>query len=186
VTAYRLVTEPALVESLRERESQLDEQGLVLNASQRFAAKMVGLMVGGALLAFGGMKLSIALDRGKSNVAFLIVLLVIVGILTLVSLSRVRRVSPRGRAELARQRAMAQATLVRGRAPQGEAALPLVAALGLTALPFLPAGAIESMWPRYNQVGSGCGSTSGCGSSCSSGGGDGGGSGCGGCGGGGD
>jgi uncharacterized protein (TIGR04222 family) len=160
----------------------LAAQGLVDTAEERRMRRNFALAALGVLVGVAFMKVAYALSRGRSNVAFLIILMVISCIVVLAI--SMRRRTGRGSEMLASVK-----TLLNrlhgdtGRLKAGgqtNEALLLAAAFGLAALPTAAFPVVEQMFPRPQGGGdSGGGSdSSSCSSSC------GGGGGCGGCGGG--
>lgn len=181
-------------------ESRLRTEQLLSEPPAKRAMLIVATCGALVLLALGGYKLAIALSRGRSNVGFLIALMVISTIVVFaVSYASVGRVSARGkswleRLELAFEKLKSRAVSATAQADDA-ALLLLVSTYGISVLEDTIYSSYPKMFKRAAERGGGggsCGSGwsgSGCGSSCSSGsscGGGGGGGGCGGCGGGGD
>lgn len=137
------------------------------------------------LATVGGIKVSLALERGRTNVGFLIILMVIAIAVAVKTISP--RLTSTGSAMLADVQTLyaglkGRATQIR---PGGATLEPLMlaAAFGVGALPGDGFAYTKTLFPRaQSSTGSSCGSSSGssCGSSC---GGGGCGGGCGGCGG---
>lgn len=178
---------PALLEPyFSSYESRLRAQELLAPPEQRRA--FMGIWLGGAavILGLGGYKLFVALEKGRHNVGFLI-LMAIVGlvVLSMVCL-RQRRLTARGAAYL-KQLQLAFERL-KARAPQlgrnsDPGLLLLLGVFGVTALTGTPYDYYHTMFRRSAASVGGCGGGGGCGSSCGGGGGGCGGGGCGGCGG---
>ena len=155
----------------------------LLPGSERRAARTQQLTVALALLiGLAGAKVFVALSRGRSNVAILVILTVI-ACFTARRLARPFRTA-RGTAVLADLRRLFARLRTRGRSLQaktGNADAALLAAVfGLGALPAPAFGYARKLYPRRASGDSGsgaCGSScgSGCGDGCGGGGGGGGG-----------
>jgi uncharacterized protein (TIGR04222 family) len=157
----------------------LRQAGLVADESEYRRRQPAFYLVGGALLALAAIKIFIALGRGHSNVAFLIILAVIALIWTW-AIFNGRRTSAGALALRNQQTLLARLKdRVKRLAADGSTneAVLVAATFGLVALP-------SKQYPFAKQLrrsidaqsnSSGCGSSSGCGG--------GGGGGCGGCGG---
>jgi uncharacterized protein (TIGR04222 family) len=153
-----------------------------LQQSEALARSRTALAIGaGLLLALAGARFVEAALLHHRNVAFLIIELVVAETL-LFALGRPARLTPRGRAYLAKLKlALAPAAALApnplGPAAAGAVALPLlVAATGFEGLAGTPYASMRTIFPRSSDsCGGGCGSSGGDG-----GGGDGGGGGCGG------
>lgn len=164
----------------------LEEQGLLPTDPVRRMRKTIQTVAIALLLGVGGIKLLVALSRGRYNVIFLIVLMFIATAAT-VFLCTPRRTRA-GDAFLEDLRALYAGLANRAHAIRrgGETieVLMLAAVFGVSVLPF---GYARTLFPKASKAGSSggsscgssCGSFSGssCGSSCGGGGG-----GCGGCG----
>ena len=173
-----------LDETCRPFAENLQEHGLLPDETakkRRWTATMLALLL---LLGVSGIKLAVALQRGKHNVIFLIVVTVI----AVVVAWRVGnpRVTLRGKAFLEDLRLLYRglkdrASSVHSGGATAEA-LMLAAVFGLAALPVASFAYSRSLFPKAQSSTSGCGTSCGssCGSSC---GGGGCGGGCGGCGG---
>ena len=158
-------------------ENQLMQAGLLPDSSVRdgqLLRMMIGLVV---LLGIGITKLYVAIVGGHTNVAFLIILMIVFTIVV-IKVSRPRRTKEGDRA-VADLRTLfgdlkaRQAEMSGGASPVEYAMMAAV--FGAATIP-----EAKALFPRAGS--SDCGSS--CGSSSGDGGGDGGGSGCGGCGGG--
>ena len=169
-----------LERSLREVKLLPDEA----TQRQRLGRLMLAMAV---LWAVAGLKIVVALSRGRRNVGFLIVLAVVFAFAAAAASFRTR--TARGDAVLADVRRLfehlrSRVSSLRRGGSTAEATL-LAAAFGISALPTLEWAYAQALYPRAarsnsSSCGSSCGSSS-CGSSSSCGGGCGGG-GCGGCG----
>jgi uncharacterized protein (TIGR04222 family) len=168
-------TEP----EMRGYENQLMQAGLLPDSSVRdgqLLRMMIGLVV---LLGIGITKLFVAIAGGHSNVAFLIILMIVFTVVV-IKVSRPRRTKEGDRAienlrTLFGDLKTRQSSMAGGASPVEYAMMAAV--FGAATIP-----EAKALFPR-------AGGSSDCGSSCGSsssgdGGGDGGGSGCGGCGGG--
>ncbi|HKH47357.1 MAG TPA: TIGR04222 domain-containing membrane protein [Thermoanaerobaculia bacterium] len=178
----------AISTHLREIEEELARQGLLPTHAWRSAFRALSALAGLAVLGLGLAKLLVAFSRGKSNVGFLILLLIGFGI-AVIRLLPVPRQTRAGRRYLdwlqESHRGLFQMFTSGRRGGAGEMALA-AGIYGLAAVPdLIPLGAaFQPVRPvRGDSGSSSCGSG---GSSCSSGsscGGGCGGGGCGGCGG---
>jgi uncharacterized protein (TIGR04222 family) len=186
--AADIFTDPKLVAACGPFRQMLEEQGLLPTDAVRWMRKTVQTVAIVLLQGTAGIKLFVALSRGRYNVIFLIVLMFIATAVT-VFLCNPRRTRA-GDAFLEDLRALYAGLAGRARAirPGGETieTLMLAAVFGVSVLPF---GYAKTLFPKASKPGlsgsSSCGSSSGsaCGSSCgSSCGGGGCGGGCGGCG----
>lgn len=177
-----------------ELRDSLASKGLVPDAAQRrlrtwSALAAVVLLAGGA-----GVKILVALSRGKSNVGFLVILAIAFSVAAFFVAHRPMR-TPRGSAALADLRRLLEDARRRFSDTSAEAEFALLAAVfGAGNLPFHGrATRLKRLFPKASTSSSscsGCGTgwawSSGCGSSAGSSGGGcggGGGGGCGGCGG---
>lgn len=162
---------------------ELAAQGLVASDAERRETRTFVLVALAVLAGVAFVKIAYALSHGRSNVAFLVILMV-VSCIVVVSVS-MRRRTARGTEMLESVKTLLKR--LRGDTGRLKAggetneALLLAAAFGLAALPAAAFPVVEEMFPRP-QAGSGDGGSSDSGSSCSSS--CGGGGGCGGCGGG--
>lgn len=166
-----------------ECQPELARMGLVPDASRQ-GVRAVLLFAGACLLAtVAGIKILVALSRGRPNIALLIIEALVFCVLLYKVTNPLR--TPAGSALLADLRTLFAGLQQRGRSfVQGvdtqDFAL-LMAVFGMTALP--PAFSFGRLFPQAantssSSCGSGCGTSSDGGSSC----GGGGGGGCGGCG----
>lgn len=193
--ATDIFTDPELSEACVPYESTLTRLGLLPDADTRRARHRRLAFAVAVLALLAGTKIVVALQRGRTNIGFLIVLALVACVIAW-ALSMARRTG-RGDALLADLRRLfgrlrERAASVRPGGATAEAAL-LAAVFGLGALPAGGFGYVRRLYPRSVERDSSlssfwCGSS--CGSSCGGGGGgggagDGGGGGCGGCGGGG-
>jgi uncharacterized protein (TIGR04222 family) len=168
-----------LAESLRDQQ--------LLPGPERYSAAW-RTWLGGAImiLTFGGFKLAIALSKGRSNIAFLLVF-ALIGLLVLGIFCAVPRVTRRGKDYMVRLReafeGLKPRVLIEPSQVGYDPALILVPAVfGVAALAGTPYGYVPDLFKSAAASGGGCGG--GCGAS--GGGCGGGGGGCGGgCGGGG-
>jgi uncharacterized protein (TIGR04222 family) len=163
-------------------EEPLQRYRLVPDARLRIIRFLLLMAALAAILGVGGIKLAVALSAGRSNIGFLIVLMIFAVILAIGLRGPYR--TAMGESYLASIRNMfaglhGRASDIRPGSGSREllwlSALFGIAALPTSAFPFVP-----TLWPRPVQA-----SGSSCGSSCGSGGGGGcggGGGGCGGCG----
>ncbi len=165
---------------------RMTEERLV-SAGQPQATLMWMLFGVAVILGLGGIKLAIALSRGRHNVGFLIAM-GLISTVVLIVLCRAPRLTKRGREYL--ERVQEAFSLQRARAtfdtsPQVDATLPLLVGLfGVGVLSGTSHGYFNDIFKKSSSGGwsSGCGA--GCGSGCGGGCGGGGcGGGCGGCGG---
>jgi uncharacterized protein (TIGR04222 family) len=179
-------------------ESQLARLGLLPDAEVKAARRVRLVMAIGLLWGVALIKILIALERGRSNIAFLIIFTIIAAIVC--AKLAFPRLTSRGVAMLAGLRGLFSS--LKQRAPtinpgtHPDELLLLGAVFGAAALPLSAAPHARTLFPQASasqssSCGSSCSSSCGSASSCG-GGGDGGGSscggggGCGGCGGGGD
>ena len=175
--------------SFASMQSDLERNGLLVSDEQRRGLWGFTALALLAVPGLGLVKLVVALERGRTNVGFLIVLTLLFFFLVR-WVMKLPRQTPAGRKYVAwlqaSHKGLAQ-QVADGRRPGDETAL-LMGIYGLAALPItLPymndlRRAIQPPGSSSGDSGSGCGSDSGGGGD----GGGGGGGGCGGCGGGGD
>jgi uncharacterized protein (TIGR04222 family) len=165
----------------------LEADGLLNGAAVRSAATRVRLYGSAALVIFAGLRLLEAFSLHHRNIGFLLLML-FVSLVLLFALTKVPRLSRRGRAYLQRLQAAlrpagAAPGVAGGAGAAGAALLPIfVAATGLQALAGTEFAPIDKLFPARVSSGGdsgGCGSSGGSSSSCGGGGGCGGG-GCGG------
>jgi uncharacterized protein (TIGR04222 family) len=161
----------------------LEAERFLTDATVRAASRRVAAYGAIALVLFAGLRLLEAFSRHHRNVGFLIVEAV-VAVSVLAAVTRVGRLSRRGRAYLQRLQAALRPSAGLTAVAAGAAVLPIfVAASGMSALAGTEYAPVRQLFPRQASSGgcgaggSGCGSSSG--SSCGGGGGCGGG-GCGG------
>lgn len=187
ITQAQALVEQAVRPQLQEIQRELGEQGLAPGPKRRSALQMLRFVTWLAVVGLGLAKLWVALDRGRSNVGFLIVLLVVFWVTTLAALKPPLRTSAgAGYLKWLREshRELIQRLETSRPNSSGEYALAtgIYGLAGLTTIPVL--AALDSAYrPRHTGDSSGSGGDSG--SSSDGGGGDSGGGGCGGCGGGG-
>lgn len=169
-------------------EERLRQEQLLTVPAQ--LEQLVRLWCGGmlAIVGLGGYKLLIALSRGKHNVGFLVLLMIVGTVLLTIICSRKGRLSARGQDYLARLQLGFGGLRTRARSAQERQAEPslllLMSVFGVTALGDTPFDYYPAMFHRSSVGGSGGSFGSSCGSSCGGAGGGCGGGGCGGCGGG--
>lgn len=163
---------PAVAEALGQLEDTLRKQELLLDRASHHRVKMARLWLTFALMAFGLIKLGVALDRDHHNVLFLVLL---IG-LTPWALFR-RTFDPPTTYGATRTLAGLSSMLAHARTapPTSPEALFIAATLGATAAGWAPTLALAFPPPPTigSHAGSSCSSSS-CGSGC--------GGGCGGCG----
>lgn len=180
-----LADETLRMTAATECESQLVRAGLLPDETMK-ANRLWLLMIASLTLGFvAGLKMLIALSRGRTNIALLIIAVVVFGFVIHRVTNPFRTVA--GDAMLADLRTLFGALKHRVSSfsldvPSGGNEIALAAAVfGIGSLP-ASVGSLETIFRKpASQSSSGCGSSSGssCGSSC---GGGGGGGGCGGCG----
>ncbi|HBL27495.1 MAG TPA: hypothetical protein DD490_11725 [Acidobacteria bacterium] len=182
----------ALGTDLEDVEEELSRQGLLLSAKQKTRLRGNALLAGALVVGLGMAKVVVALDRGRTNVAALVILLAVFTALIFFLLRPPLR-TPAGQRYLdwaqEAHRGLLRLLQQGRRDNSGEIALA-AGIFGLAAIPGLSALDL-ALRPEEPQHGGGCGSgTSGVGSCSSGGSGDGGcggggcgGGGCGGCGG---
>jgi len=164
-------------EPLRSLAAKLESAGLMLDGKLRGERVLLTLAVVAALWLMAGIKIAVALGRGRTNIGFLILLASVASIAAIVMFYRTARTRAGGRA--------LSALTNLNRRPVGTGSnfseVMLYAAIFGVAATQLEANPYYRKPNEGGESGSGCGSSSGDsgGSSC------GGGSGCGGCGGGG-
>jgi uncharacterized protein (TIGR04222 family) len=168
-----------LAAAITDYEHRLRSAGLLPNAEAQRLRRVLFALAIAALAGVGGAKVFVALSSGRTNVAFLIVLMVVAIVLAVkiwnpyrTSLGNDYLASVRGLFGNLRQRAP---SLRPGR--ETRELLWLTALFGVAMLPSTTFPAIAYVWPRPTSSGG-----SSCGSSGSSSCGGGGGGGCGGCG----
>lgn len=178
---HQLRRDEAVRAACKSYAQDLERRGLLADAPERSARRRLCLFTLAALVGLAWIKVRLALQRGHHNVAFLVILAVIVSIAALVICAHRR--TRRGDEALSGLRTLMQR--LRGRAGEllsGGAtneALLLASVFGLSVLSGPAFGFIGQLFPQAGKRSGSCGSS--CGSSCSSGG-CGGGGGCGGCG----
>jgi uncharacterized protein (TIGR04222 family) len=185
-TPAELIADAGVAEAVSlECEPELIRRGLLPTAEQKSARVRLFLLAGGTLGAVALIKIAVALARGRSNVAFLVILgVAFLGALFVVTHPRL---TPAGKALVDDLRTLFSGLKERAasmRPQQGGADFALLAAVyGVSAaLPVYPDA--QRLFPRATDSSSSS-SGSSCGSSCGSSGGSscgGGGGGCGGCG----
>lgn len=184
--ADRLATSPEFKRAIDGIAAALAAEGAVVGPAANEAARRDAALAVVALAAVAAAKIWIALDRGRTNVWFL-VLLAAVGVCVAVAFGRRRLTTPVGTARLAALRRLAPRS--RDAADPAATAL-MVGAWGLIGFtdPWAVEmrGALHDPRQRRGDGGGGCGATysGGCGAASGGdgggGGGDGGGGGCGG------
>lgn len=169
-------------------ESRLNSDGLLNTETVQARAQQVRLLLMAVVLGLGGYKLAVALSRGRTNVAFLVIM-GIVGFVFARKVSRASRLSRRGKTYLKRLQAKLEGgkAAIHGVEGVGDANFALMVALfGFSLLAGTAyAGYMDTLTSRVplaSDGSGGCGAGGGCGGSSSGCGGGGGG--CGGCGGG--
>ncbi|HEX2224661.1 MAG TPA: TIGR04222 domain-containing membrane protein [Thermoanaerobaculia bacterium] len=177
----------ALGSSIAPIRDDLERNGLLVSDEQRKGLRPFTALAFLAIPGLGLVKLAIALDRGRTNVGFLILLILLYAFLTW-RVMKAPRQTPAGRKYLAWLQSSHKELVNRvaqNRRSEGELVL-LMGIFGVAALPTLPY--MHDLRRAMQPMSSSSGDS---GSSSSDGGGDGGGGGCGGggcggCGGGGD
>lgn len=164
----------------------LMHHGLIPDPALR-AARLRGRLVALAILiGLAGVKINVALGRGRTNIVFLIVLAIVFAVVTMVITAGTR--TARGAAFLQDLRLLFSRLRQRVSALEPGTATPDVmlaaAVFGVGVLPASRFAYVRQLFPSASSTSSSCGSSSGCGGG-SGGGCGGGGGGCGGCGGGG-
>jgi uncharacterized protein (TIGR04222 family) len=164
-----------------------ESESLVPSARRRDAAWTVGASGAAVMLGLGAYKVLVALEKGRHNLGFLIVLQVI-ALVALITVCRPRRLSRRGAIYL--QELQARFAPIQQRVKAGRTLVPdaaLLLGVSLFGMGLLDGTPLEFMHKTFQRSASsgGCGGGGGCGGSgCSGGCGGGGcGGGCGGCGG---
>jgi uncharacterized protein (TIGR04222 family) len=187
--ASSVFDDSSVAASTSELERSLRQVKLLPDAATQ-TARLGRLFLALAVLwGVAGLKIVVALSRGRRNVGFLVVLAIVFAIVA--AAVSFRRRTARGDAVLSDVRRLFEhlrsrrSSLRRG-GGTAEATL-LAAAFGIAALPSLEWAYAQSLYPRAarsssSSCGSSCGSSSSCSSSSSCGGGSCGGGGCGGCG----
>jgi uncharacterized protein (TIGR04222 family) len=191
--SYGLVKDPAALTGAESLRTELTELGLVPSAIDMHRRAMIGMSVLLGLWIVAGLKISVALARGRHNVGFLIFFALLAALLLWSVLQHAR--TDRGDRLLSDLRTLFsglrdRASTLRGGGASQELAL-LVSVFGIAALEGKKLTLAKKLFPRAM---TGTSSSTSCGSSCSSlssascGGGGGcgggcGGGGCGGCGG---
>jgi uncharacterized protein (TIGR04222 family) len=163
-----------VVDKTEDYGTELEQRGLLLDGPGRAARRQRFLIAGGVLLAVAGLRLILALERGRTNVGFLIVEGILVVLLGLWLLGWSTRTALGDRAladlrELFRGLRDRAGTLRPGGATN-EVAL-VAAVFGLAALPSDPYADLRGAYARSTRKTSGgwaasCGSIGGGGSSC--------------------
>jgi uncharacterized protein (TIGR04222 family) len=154
----------------------LEAEGFLTDAKVRAAATRVRWYGSAALVVFAGLRLLEAYSRHHRNVGFLLVMLV-AALVLLFAVTKVQRLSRRGRAYLARLQAALRPSGALGPVAAGAALLPVfVAASGMGALAGTEFAPINKLFPARvssggdsGACGSGGGSSGsggGCGSGC--------------------
>jgi uncharacterized protein (TIGR04222 family) len=188
--AAAIFSDPGLAAAAGPLRETLERHGLLPSAAVRLERWGRLLLALAVLVGFAGIKVAVALARGRTNVLFLVVLTVLFCGLAFVLGLRTRTV--RGEMALADLRRLFERQRARAahlQAEERDEALLIAAVFGLAVLP-APWAYAQRVFPRAAKQGGGsgsscgsasssCGSASSCGSSC---GGGGCGGGCGGCG----
>ena len=178
-----LIDDASLKASIERYAEPLRESGLVADDEEYARRKPAFLVVAGALAAFSAIKILVALQRGHSNIIFLL-------ILTLIAVSACHAIFRLPKTNAGRRALNDQQTLfgrlktrVGRMAAQGATneAVLVAATFGLDSLPKEEYPFAAMLFHKSKKGSSSC--SSGCGSSCGGGGGGGCGGGCGGCGG---
>lgn len=128
----------ALEPRTREMQEELERQGLLYGPDQRRRFRTLFLLTLLAVPGLGVTKLLVALSRGRTNVGFLILLLVVYTLLV-VLLLRPRRRTPTGDRYLSWLRDTHQELVAVLRKGQGERQGEMVLAAGIYGLAALPA-----------------------------------------------
>ena len=169
-------------EEMVEYKSFLLRHGLIPNPEQKLHRYYLIAAAAFLLIAFGGTKIFIALQRGRSNVEFLVILMLLS--LTVAYFLNNPRLTSRGTRALDQLKALLSNLKDRAnklKPNQHTQELVLLTALfGVMAVPFTAMPLRSAIYPESPVSSSDSSSGSSCGSSCGSG--CGGGGGCGGCG----
>jgi uncharacterized protein (TIGR04222 family) len=178
-TVPALLGDRRVAQACEAYRAPLEELGLVPDRLLRDQRWLWFTVAASVLLGIGLVKLYVALERGRTNVGFL-VLLMAFALWLLITAARRRRTAL-GDAVLSDLRRLFHG--LRGQvAPAAEGgatsdAMLLAAVFGVSALPSLAFGEIKRVFAKADQGGSSCGSSGGGDGGCGGGGG-----GCGGCG----
>ena len=180
-----VLTAPRVLAACESYRRTLMHHGLIPDAALR-AARLRGRLVALALLiGLAGVKINVALSRGRTNIVFLIVLAIVFAVVVMVITARKQTV--RGAAFLQDLRLLFNRLRQRVSALEPGTATPdltlAAAVFGVAVLPSSRFTYLRQLFPYASNPSSSCGSSSGgCGGGSSGGCGGGG---CGGCGGGG-
>ena len=185
VTMHDVVTARRVLAACEPYQRTLVHHGLIPDAAMRAARLRWRLAALALLIGLAGVKINVALGRGRTNIVFLIVLAIVFAVVAMVITARKRTV--RGTAFLQDLRLLFNRLRQRVASLEPGTATPdltlAAAVFGLAVLPSSRFTYISTLFPYTSNPSASCGSSSGgCGGG--SGGGCGGG-GCGGCGGGG-
>lgn len=186
-SAREIFEDPGLAEAAELLRPDLERAGLVPDEALRRARNGLAAFAIGWLAIVAGVKVLLALSRGRHNVAFLVVLAVVFVVVAWKIVHRDR--TPRGDRLLSDLRSLFsglkdRAETLHAGGATAEAAL-LAAVFGIAALPTDAYGYARKLYPRAadtSSSSSSCGSSSSCSSGSSCGSSCGGGGGCGGCG----
>ena len=168
-----------------DQERQLENLGLVPDKAVKARRKVLFLAIAGSLLAVAVTKIHIALDRGHTNIGFLI-LLAIVSVVVIFKICTPFRTKA-GALAVGHAKELFQGLNSRGKSLRlHESTNELILLAAVFGVASLPGAAGDILKPmklyRESAAGSSCGSSCGSGSSCGGGGSSCGGGGCGGCG----
>jgi uncharacterized protein (TIGR04222 family) len=178
-SATAVFTDPAVARACDEYRTRAEGLALVPDAQMRRQRLRIYGLAAALLLGTGAIKVVVALERGRTNIAFLLMLMAIAsGVLIALARRRRTTLGDRMMADLRTLFAAlrARAATLRAGTMTNDSVL-LAAVFGLAALPAAEFAIVRETYKKStSSSGGGCGSA--CGSGC--GGGDGGG--CGGCG----
>jgi uncharacterized protein (TIGR04222 family) len=179
-----LAEAPEILTVCASREADLQRMGHLPTGAQRVARRALLLGGGGFLLAVAAIKIVVALSRGRTNIVFLLLLMVL-AVWVAAALAMPRQTS-RGRRHLGELRNLFESLRLRASQLQPGGATSelamLMAVFGATAVTVTSRNSWLTILypkPQASAGDSSCSSSSSCGSSCSGGCGGGG---CGGCG----
>ena len=171
-TAYLLIKDEPVRASTQGLHDGLVELGLVPSDADKLRRTMMGAGAVAMLWAVAGIKMAIAVARGRHNIAFL-VLLALASVVLVMLLLRAGRRTARGDRLLADLRTLfaglhARRAQLRPGGSTQELAL-LTAVFGMSAMvEHSQVTLYQQLFPRAAKGGSSSGSGSSCGSSCSS------------------
>jgi uncharacterized protein (TIGR04222 family) len=179
IPATAVLSDAAVAAACEPYRTQFEATGLMPSAAMRARRRRLLAIAVAVLLGVAVVKIVVAIERGRHNIAFLVMLTLLAGGAALFAVGR--RHTALGRRMLRDLRTLfaalrQRAATIRPGAMTSDAML-LAAVFGLGALPASGFAALRAVYRKAaNSSGSGCGTS--CGSGC----GGGGGGGCGGCG----